>query len=508
MIYLGPPGTGKTHKLLELLEIELTRGIPIERLAFLTFTRRAKREAVERVEKVLGIKARDLPHFRTIHSLAFRALGLKEGDVLAKKQLDEFGTHMGLTFGGSALTETASEGINSQAAGDQMMALDNLCRLRGETLKKTWNGARSNVDWHTVEHFSSSYRLYKKEKGLLDFTDVLQEFARAGLRLEVDAAFIDEAQDLSALQWYAALQAVEGALRQYVAGDDDQALYRWSGADVQYFMNLAGERRVLSQSYRLPRSVHKLASSIIHRVKDRIVKPFSPRDAEGEVRYHPSVESLPRLGDGQWLWLVRNRYLLSGLRNTLQQQGIVFSSHGYSSINAKERDAIYDWERLRAGKSLAVHRIRDVYSHLKSKTQLKHGFKLLPNIDEDAQLLMVDLVENYGLLATGTWFDVFTSIPDERRAYYRALLRAKKTLKLDPQVQLETIHGAKGAEADNVVVFTEQSRRVWDEAQFDPLMADDEHRVFYVSVTRAKESLHIISPGARWGYMMPKVEGK
>jgi DNA helicase-2/ATP-dependent DNA helicase PcrA len=434
--------------------------------------------------------------------MAFHSLHLRDGDVLGKKHLDEFGKGMGLTFGNSGVSELAAEGLSSQQEGDQMLALDNLARLRGTNLKKTWNDSRSSLEWPKVQHFKSSYDAFKKEKALMDFTDVLAEFAKSGVHIPVDVAFIDEAQDLSALQWYAALQAVEGAQRQYVAGDDDQAIYRWAGADVNMFMKLPGERQVLAHSYRLPVTVHKLAQRIIGKVKTRVVKRFNSRDAEGSVKVHPTFDSLKVAPTEEWLWLVRNRYLLQPLRDHLERNSIVYSQHGSSSILESEREVIYDWERLRSGKAVAVHRIRDVYSKLKTKTQIQHGFKLLPGIEEDAKLLMVELNEYHGLLASGTWFEVFKEIPDWRRAYYRALLRTHGTLKLPVQVQLETIHGAKGAQANNVALFLEQSRRVWDESQDNP---DDEHRVWYVGATRARENLHIVQAGNRWGYMMPGV---
>src|ERR1035441_7087809 len=161
VIYFGPPGTGKTSTLLRELETHLKAGINPERVAFLTFTRRAKREALARVDEVLGINAGELPYFRTIHSMAFRALKLKEGDVLGFEQLKSFGDGMGLTFGRNMVSEVAAEGINSQEQGDAMLALDNLHRLRGQTLKAAWQDARCGVDWPTVEHFAGSYRKFK-----------------------------------------------------------------------------------------------------------------------------------------------------------------------------------------------------------------------------------------------------------------------------------------------------------------------------------------------------------
>jgi superfamily I DNA/RNA helicase len=172
------------------------------------------------------------------------------------------------------------------------------------------------------------------------------------------------------------------------------------------------------------------------------------------------------------------------------------------SINPSERDAIYAWEHLRKGKHVPIAAARDLYQYLKTRTQLKHGSKLIPKVsDPDAVVTMEQLREQHGLLVDGPWFEVLLEIPIERRMYYRALLREHKTLRIAPQVRLETIHGAKGAEAKHVALFLEQSRRTWDEAQH---MRDDEHRVFYVGATRAIDSLHVIEAASQYGYQFPR----
>ena len=458
-------------------------------------------EAVERVEKILGIKHRDLPHFRTIHSMAFKALKLRDGDVMGREQLSAFGNAMGLRFGASALSELAAEGITSADKGDVMLAIDNMARLRGVTVRKAWSDANSAVDWPTMSHFAASYSRYKTDTGLLDFTDVLAEYINNPQPLDVEVAFIDEAQDLSKLQWNAALAAVGHAPVQYVAGDDDQAIYRWAGADVGEFINLPGERIVLERSHRLPRAIHSLAQRISSRIKVRVPKDFSPRDDDGAVHSHASMASLDINNGHEWLWLVRNRFLLPTLRDELQLRGAVYSEHGSSSIRATERDAIYAWERLRAGKRIYATAARDIYSYLKTRTQVAHGHKLLPKLDDNETVTMQQLREHHGLLVDGTWYDVLTGIDSNRKTYYRKLLRLHHTLKLEPMISLETIHGSKGTEAPHVALFTEQSRKVWHEATKSP---DDEHRVWYVGATRARQSLHIVMPSGQWHYNMPK----
>jgi len=54
---------------------------------------------------------------------------------------------------------------------------------------------------------------------------------------------------------------------------------------------------------------------------------------------------------------------------------------------------------------------------------------------------------------------------------------------------VSTIHGSKGGEADNVVIFTDLSPAADAEMNINP---DDLHRLFYVAVTRTKENLYIV----------------
>lgn len=502
-IHFGPPGTGKTHMLLGEMQRQLEAKVPVERIAFLTFTRRARLEAVERVEKTLGMQPKDLPYFRTIHSMAFRALKLQDGDVMGRQQLREFGATMGLEFGENMASDQAAEGITSAEKGDHLLAIDNLARLKGKSAEHIWREVQSPYTWSVVDQFIKSYHLYKQERALLDFTDVLEQFVKSGIKLPVAVSFIDEAQDLAPLQWLAALQSVEESTVQHIAGDDDQAIYRWAGAEVEVFQDLPGVRHVLDHSYRLPRTIHGLAMRILQRIKHRVPKQFNPRDADGIIYKHTSSDSLIIRPGEQWLWLVRNRYLIGELRAQLEQLGIAYQCHGSSSISDSDREAIYAWERLRTGKTVTAVQARDMYKHLRSKTQVRHGHKLIPGVFDDAQLTMMELRGLHGLLVQqdAPWYEVLEGIPVAKKSYYRHLLRTHKTLRLVPQVTLETVHGAKGAQCDNVALFTEQARRTYEESNRNP---DDEHRVWYVGATRARCALHVVQAASPFSYQLPR----
>ena len=65
-IILGPPGTGKTTTLLNIVEGSLKRGVPPEKIAYLAFTRKAANEAQERAMVQFGFDADRFPFFRTL----------------------------------------------------------------------------------------------------------------------------------------------------------------------------------------------------------------------------------------------------------------------------------------------------------------------------------------------------------------------------------------------------------------------------------------------------------
>jgi DNA helicase-2/ATP-dependent DNA helicase PcrA len=58
-------------------------------------------------------------------------------------------------------------------------------------------------------------------------------------------------------------------------------------------------------------------------------------------------------------------------------------------------------------------------------------------------------------------------------------------------IKLSTIHGAKGGEADNVLLLSDLSTR--SAREYDK-NSDDINRLLYVGITRAKQTLHVVLP--------------
>ena len=81
-IIFGPPGTGKTTKLIEKVESYLQKGVDSDKIGYFTFSKNATEESHNRMFKNFGLTFQDLPYFRTLHSLGFKQLEYNKESVM------------------------------------------------------------------------------------------------------------------------------------------------------------------------------------------------------------------------------------------------------------------------------------------------------------------------------------------------------------------------------------------------------------------------------------------
>jgi len=483
----GPPGTGKTTYLLNRVEQELETVHP-SRIGYFSFTRKAANEARDRaVAKFPHLNPdTDFPWFRTLHSLAYRCLGVKAQEMLGPKEYAEFARQVGLEI---SVSSDGDEFITR--ADNVILNAINIARIRGQDLHTYYNGSNLGIEWFHFEYVERSYRQFKNDKMLYDFTDLLERIVESpDLLPQLEVLIIDEAQDLSALQWKLVRQLSERADRTFIAGDDDQAVYNWAGADVDSFLTCPGEIVVLNRSYRVPSSVHTLASDVVSRIQRRQPKTWRPRAEEGFVEWYQDFQDVD-VTDGGWLILAAAHYLLDDVYGWLKAQGLLFERHGQRSISDAVLSAVIGWERLRSGRSVPASVVQQVYKHL-SPSHVRRGFRTLKAIDAEGVYTAADLIKDHGLVGIDdAWFDALTKIGEERRDYIRAVLRRGVKLGDRPRINVSTIHGAKGGEADNVLLLTDLSPKFVSDYAVN---SDDINRLLYVGITRARQGLHLVRP--------------
>jgi len=491
----GPPGTGKTTTLLNMVDDALENGTVPQQIAFLAFTRKAAGEAKERAAKRFNLDPRaDLEFFRTLHSLALTMTAIQPEQIMQDSHYRELSRAMGVTLGAPNNTNFDEDLPSLATSTDPILGLINLARLRRVPLREQYNASTIDQDWNTVDYVDRCLREYKESMELFDFTDMLENFVKEGdiCCPHFDLVFLDEAQDLSPLQWEIAHLLDGNAKRMYVAGDDDQAIYVWAGADVDHFINLPGGSETLTQSYRIPKSVHQVAEGVASRIHRRFPKVYEPKTEVGNVNRLDTIDYLD-MSEGSWLILSQAGYQLQPVAQDLKSSGYLFNYRGHRSISEKISDAVNGWEQLRKGREISGEVAKKIYSFMSSKTRVTRGFKRLSGVEETDFVTFDYLVNSQGLLATKKmiWSEAMDKLPDADRAYITALLRRGEKFNGDPRITASTIHAAKGGEADNVVLFTDLSPAADAEMRRNP---DDIHRVFYVAVTRTKQNLFIIEP--------------
>ena len=197
-IVYGPPGTGKTYYLMNELENFLKHVDPTK-IGYFTFSRNAAQEGKSRAIDKFGLTEKDLPYFRTLHSFCFNMLGLKKENVMQEKNYKDLGRDLQIEFEGIRHDHDHEGVLHSK---DPYISLISLARNKRECPFKLYNSNNNknnfyNITYDKLDIINRELYNYKKNKGLIDYIDMLEKFLNKGESPKFEVIFIDEAQDLS-----------------------------------------------------------------------------------------------------------------------------------------------------------------------------------------------------------------------------------------------------------------------------------------------------------------------
>jgi len=559
----GGPGSGKTTALLDRVERLLTEeDVDVRDVLVVSYTRAAAAEVRERLADRLDTNPRRLRgNVCTMHAKAYDLLNLSRGDVVGESDKEEFCDDYGIDFEGE-YEGSRRRSARSTALGNKVISTSQWLqrtdrevadwydvpfkwdkenvRLPPEIDDRAQTGNKYTPTWPSdddrldVPEAIRAWRAWKGNNDIVGFADMLERVAQRSLVPTVDYLVIDEFQDITTLQYGVYREWRPHMDRVLIAGDDDQVVYAWQGADPDLLLEESvDEDVVLPNSYRLPSRILNLVDQEIRHIDKRQEKDLEPRTEGGVVEamrdrsmldVTREVRTTVEESTESVMVLFRARYQLFQFIDEFIDQGIPFRcltdqrmwtdrlTHYVEGIEALDDD-----EPMNA---LQARRLADMLADSAFGTGERDSlFAALDDLEEEADVdditkLAVDpdLVREHApfVPAPPEAADMLrkTTSYQERsiRAYFAGPYRGVDR----DRVRVGTIHSAKGREADHVFVATDLTEKVVEQmaASVDqseasvpgdreftkrtspvPTITDNERRVFYVGMSRARERL-------------------
>ncbi len=459
----GSPGCGKSTELMRRIADFVEQGYRPNEIAFMSHTKAAAAEALSRLNMAHSDKV------STIHSLCYRILGLSSQQLVDWSKLNDFSKLINIPIKNGSVD--SEEGIE---VGDEYLGILNKARNRLRDPMDEYADSDHPGSLPQFQSFVEGYNNWKHANGFLDFTDMLARFVKRNKNDGFDARvlLVDEAQDLSPLQWSVVRILARTVDHIVIAGDDDQAIYIWGGADpagmTLFESEYGAERKILTQSHRIPSSVHTVALGIIDQVSSRVVKEYAPRAEAGRVQRFGYLDAVKFQHGIDTLVLCR-----AGSQKKEVEKHMLDTRTPYLIEGGKP--GLYQTKVARA--------IR-VYEALKGPDATMSA--------SDLELLQSQATPKYKVDIKNRDLKAFLSV-----GYMRALaippwmydFYMNNDVTVQPTIRISSIHGSKGREAERVVLHTGLTPRIVQGMNKSP---DEESRVFYVGVTRAKQFLDIV----------------
>jgi len=560
----GGPGSGKTTELLDRVEAILDReGVTMNDVLVVSYTRAAAAEVRERLAERLGKNPQSLKgNVCTMHAKAYELLGLSRGDVVGEDDKKEFCEGYGLEFE----DEYAAAGrrtARSTTLGNKIIATSQwLQRTRrevadwydvpfqwnveevrlppdidpnaqtGNKYTPTWPSTDDRVD---VPESIRAWRAYKGECGLTGFAVMLERVEQRSLIPHVDYLVIDEFQDITRLQYGVYEEWKPHMEEVLIAGDDDQVVYAWQGADPALLLDEGGEDVILDTSHRLPSQVLSVVQTEVRHIEKRQEKNLKPRKEGGAVEAvdSPSMLDLVRNVrytvrdyEGTMMILFRARYQMFQFIDEFIDEGIPFrvltDQRMWTDRLSQYVDAVERLDDDEPIDGLQARRLADMLQESAFGTNDREDF--FDDIDARQEELGVDDLREMAVdpafvrdhapfvPSPASAADMLRKVTRYQRRSVEAYFSGDSRGMDRDRVRVGTIHSAKGREADHVFLATDLTEKVVEQMAatiddpdavsgvetFDkttdpvPILTDNERRVFYVGMSRARERLILL----------------
>ncbi len=359
--------------------------------------------------------------------------------------------------------------------------------------------------------FKTNEKINNRTTRILDFQDMVEDFynnAEESEKLckEIKVLIVDEAQDSSVIQRKAEEVMCKNVDYFYKAGDPDQAIFEFAGADPDSFhKEFANPEIELEQGYRCPKVINEYCKKIIQDVWNTYdyTRVWRPREENGQI-VEGEIFNLASLTQDPFASELRDRILNTNenfiftyrggeprdIINYIMQIGIPVKIPNKEKSKFKFK---YPTNEVKNQREFISFARGEVKSLTKIKTMFKniHPQYLLKTIEElesvNSGSYDIDWLVDKGFVVPGIKeiddFQLISKVATiHMKNYVREIVLNNRDLE-DKRVFLENIHTIKGKEFDNVVFDFKLTR---EEDAFS------KKRMKFVACSRARKTLWLL----------------
>lgn len=503
---LAAAGSGKTRVLTRRVAYRIAKGAAEpEHTLVITFTRKAADELRQR-----------LAHLRIDQSIVtgtFHAIALAQ---LRTRWIDMGRTVPAIASQPLRIVESVlqssrrSRSVSARDIAAEISWAKSKC-LRPQDFEEgiARYRRRPRLAPHQVARIYEAYEKEKSKRRVVDFDDLLL-LAIDAMRTDVKWAeaqrwrfrhfFVDEFQDLNEAQFELLRAWLGDRSDLFVVGDPNQAIYGWNGADASFITEIKShfptvETVDLSINYRSTPQVLEAARAVLPGVDVR--RPDNPDHADvPDVGAPPYVcacadetdeattiaRQIRMVRDRSYSWtdiavLVRTNAQRAAIETALRERGIPVSSHaGGSWLQRRELHSVAEHFRSNGERRVAqeIHDIVEMSEQLDVQRSMSRALRDLAGlmrqaVASDPEMSIADFV---------AWVEASTRFDGP-----------EITSNAQSGVTVTTFHRAKGLEWP-VVFLAGLEDGLVPLGNVKAAQLEEEQRLFYVAVTRAREELY------------------